>query len=63
MSEGLAGWIANDIQQQGKWYTEYLATLKQRTFAPLLGEIPWLEELTMATNPSDYLNPALFIQP
>ena len=59
----LAGWIANDIQPQGKWHAEYLATLKQRISAPLLGEIPWLEELTMATNLGDYLNPALLIQP
>lgn len=38
----LAGWIANGIQPAGKRHQEYLATLKQRLPAPLLGEIPWL---------------------
>lgn len=52
----LAGWIANDIQPQGKWHTEYLATLKQRLSAPLLGEIPWFEELTAGARLGDYLN-------
>ena len=59
----LAGWIANDIQPQGKWHTEYLATLKQRIPAPLLGEIPWIEELTMATSLGNYINLASLIQP
>jgi len=59
----LAGWIANDIQPQGKWHTEYLATLKQRISAPLLGEIPWFEDLAVTANLGDYLNPALLIQP
>ncbi|MCS3430907.1 dethiobiotin synthase [Klebsiella sp. BIGb0407] len=59
----LAGWIANDIQPQGKWHTEYLATLKQRISAPLLGEIPWLEELAVETNLGDYLNLASLIYP
>ncbi len=40
----LAGWIANDIQPPGKRHREYLATLKQRLPAPLLGEIPWLTQ-------------------
>ena len=59
----LAGWIANDIQPQGKWHIEYLTTLKKRISAPFLGEIPWFEELTISTNLGDYLNPALLIQP
>lgn len=38
----LAGWIANGIQPPGQRHQEYLATLKQRIPAPLLGEIPHL---------------------
>ena len=41
----LAGWIANDIQPPGRRHREYLATLRQRLPAPLLGEIPWLEQV------------------
>lgn len=52
----LAGWIANDIQPPGKWHQEYLATLNQRLPAPLLGEIPWFENLTEVTALGDYLN-------
>lgn len=59
----LAGWIANDIQPQGKWHNEYLATLTQRIPAPLLGEIPWFEELTIATNLGHYLSLTPLIQP
>lgn len=59
----LAGWIANDIQPQGKWHTEYLATLNQRIAAPFLGEIPWLEEMTIATQLGNYLNLTSLIQP
>lgn len=52
----LVGWIANDIQPQGPWHQQYLATLKQRLLAPLLGEIPWLEDLSPATALGDYLD-------
>lgn len=38
----LAGWIANGVEPPGKRHQEYLATLKQRIDAPLLGEIPHL---------------------
>lgn len=57
----LAGWIANDIQPPGKWHQEYLATLKQRLSAPLLGEIPRFDNLTEATALGDYLNLAPLI--
>ncbi|WP_198138810.1 dethiobiotin synthase [Erwinia typographi] len=40
----LAGWIANGIQAPGKRHAEYLATLKQRLPAPMLGEIPFLTQ-------------------
>jgi len=40
----LAGWIANDIQPPGKRHSEYLAALKQRLPAPMLGEIPYLTQ-------------------
>lgn len=39
----LAGWIANHIQPPAADYQAYLATLKARLPAPLLGEIPRLE--------------------
>lgn len=38
----LAGWIANQVQPPGKRHAEYMATLRQRLPAPLLGEIPHL---------------------
>lgn len=50
----LAGWIANDIQPPGRRHQEYLATLQQRLPAPLLGEIPWLEDPDSAAL-GDYL--------
>lgn len=52
----LAGWIANDIMPPGEWHQEYLATLRQRLPAPLLGEIPWLDDLTTATYLGHYLD-------
>ena len=55
----LAGWIANDIQAPGRWHQQYLETLKQRLPAPLLGEIPWLSEITPATDLGQYLNLAV----
>ncbi|QHM70344.1 dethiobiotin synthase [Mixta intestinalis] len=44
----LAGWIANDVQLPGRRHQEYLATLRQRLPAPLLGEIPWLADIDNA---------------
>lgn len=57
----LAGWIANDIQLPGRWHQQYLETLKQRLPAPLLGEIPRLNEITPATALGQYLNVAALI--
>lgn len=51
----LAGWIANDIQPPGKRHTEYLATLKQRLPAPMLGEIPWLADASEFDHLGQYL--------
>lgn len=39
----LVGWIANDILPPGRRHSEYLATLTSLLPAPLLGEIPCLE--------------------
>ncbi|WP_413739226.1 dethiobiotin synthase [Sodalis sp. RH21] len=39
-----AGWIANDLSPAPHRRADYLATLRQRLDAPLLGEIPWLKE-------------------
>lgn len=52
----LVGWIANGVQPAGKRHAEYLATLKQRLPAPLLGEIPWLEEISDETSLGHYLD-------
>ncbi|WP_413740146.1 dethiobiotin synthase [Sodalis sp. RH14] len=40
----LAGWIANDLSPAPHRRADYLATLRQRLDAPLLGEIPWLAD-------------------
>jgi len=42
----LAGWVANDVQPPGRRHTEYLATLQRLLPAPMLGEIPYLDDLT-----------------
>lgn len=41
----LAGWIANDVEETGKHHQAYLATLKRMLPAPLLGEIPFLQDV------------------
>lgn len=51
----LAGWIANDIQPPGKRHQEYLATLRQRLPAPLLGEIPYLSDAAAFDNLGQYV--------
>ncbi len=38
-----AGWIANDIEETGQHHQAYIATLKRLLAAPLLGEIPYLQ--------------------
>jgi dethiobiotin synthetase len=40
----LVGWIANDVIPQGSRHSEYMATLTRLLPAPLLGEIPYLEQ-------------------
>ena len=52
----LVGWIANGVQPAGKRHAEYLATLRQRLPAPLLGEIPWLEDISDETSLGHYLD-------
>ncbi|BDH46608.1 ATP-dependent dethiobiotin synthetase BioD [Salmonella enterica subsp. enterica serovar Choleraesuis] len=52
----LAGWIANDIQPQGRYHQEYMATLRELIPAPLLGEIPHLTELTPQTELGTWLS-------
>ncbi|MGE0971301.1 dethiobiotin synthase [Klebsiella sp. WOUb02] len=52
----LAGWIANDVQPPGKRHREYLATLKRLLPAPMLGEIPWLEEASPREDLGRYLD-------
>ena len=52
----LVGWIANDIEPQGKWHQQYLATLTQRLSAPLLGEIPWFASLSPTASLGEYLD-------
>ena len=52
----LVGWIANDVQPPGKRHSEYLATLKRLLPAPMLGEIPWLEEASRREDLGQYLD-------
>jgi dethiobiotin synthetase len=52
----LAGWIANDVIPPGKRHAEYLATLTRMLPAPLLGEIPYLEQGPEAAEPGQYLD-------
>lgn len=52
----LAGWIDNNLTPPGKWYAEYLPTLKQRIDAPLSGEIPWLKNETDRLYPVGWLS-------
>jgi len=40
----LAGWIANDVTPPGARHQDYLASLQARIPAPMLGEIPWLDD-------------------
>ena len=54
-----AGWIANDVQPPGKRHAEYLATLKSVLSAPMLGEIPWLTDVSEASLPGGYLDLSL----
>lgn len=39
----LVGWVANGVQPAGRRHAEYMATLRDLLPAPLLGEIPYLE--------------------
>ena len=52
----LVGWIANDVIPPGKRHAEYLETLTRMIPAPLLGEIPWLEDGPEAAEPGQYLS-------
>ena len=40
----LAGWIASDVTPPGARHLDYMASLRARIAAPLLGEIPWLDD-------------------
>jgi len=52
----LAGWIANDVIPPGKRHAEYMETLIRMIPAPLLGEIPWLEDGPEKAEPGRYLD-------
>lgn len=52
----LAGWIANDIAPVGRRHREYLATLTTLLPAPLLGEIPHLENAGTAQDLGRWLS-------
>ncbi|WP_227317890.1 dethiobiotin synthase [Cedecea davisae] len=52
----LAGWVANGVQPAGKRHAEYMATLKQRLAAPLLGEIPWQPQISEETPLGHYID-------
>ncbi|CAH9019370.1 dethiobiotin synthase [Candidatus Nitrosacidococcus sp. I8] len=42
----LAGWIANQVQPQMDWVEENIHSLREHLSAPLLGIIPYLDQLT-----------------
>lgn len=52
----LAGWVANDVTPPGKRHQEYMATLSRVLPAPLLGEIPWLDESPECAPTGQYLD-------
>ncbi len=52
----LAGWIANDITLPGRRHREYLATLQALLPAPLLGEIPHIDNAETAQDLGRYLS-------
>lgn len=52
----LAGWVANDIVAPGKRHSEYMASLRRRIPAPLLGEIPWLAADADSAKTGQYLD-------
>ncbi len=56
----LAGWIANDITPPGSRHQDYLASLQARIPAPMLGEIPWLDD-PFSQDLGRYLNLALLV--
>ncbi|MEH6625862.1 MAG: dethiobiotin synthase [Motiliproteus sp.] len=43
----LAGWVANNVDPEMTGYQENLQTLKERIRAPLLGEIPFMESVSV----------------
>ncbi|WES69896.1 dethiobiotin synthase [Superficieibacter sp. HKU1] len=55
----LAGWVANDITPPGRRHQEYLATLRRVLPAPMLGEIPWIEDAVEASDSGQYLDLSL----
>ncbi|WP_299194445.1 dethiobiotin synthase [uncultured Amphritea sp.] len=59
----LAGWVANRAEPEMSCYNENLETLKSMLSAPLLGEIPHIEEYS-AVNIAKYidLEPLLIVQ-
>lgn len=55
----LAGWIANDVQPQGKRHAEYIATLRDVLKAPMLGEIPFYPNIDKQTVLGNHLDISL----
>jgi len=51
----LAGWVANRAEPEMSCYSENLETLKSMLAAPLLGEIPHIEDIT-AQNVARYID-------
>ncbi len=51
-----AGWIANDVAPPGRRHSEYLATLQALLPAPLLGEIPHIDNAQTALDLGRYLS-------
>ncbi|KFZ38807.1 dethiobiotin synthase [Shewanella mangrovi] len=57
LADGLqvAGWVANNTGPQMQRYQENLISLKEMMAAPFLGEVPYLEDFSVA-NVAEYLD-------
>lgn len=52
----LSGWIANSIEPRNRHYNAYMATLKSRLKAPLIGEIPYLTSKQKSAPLAPFIN-------
>ncbi|AWH90132.1 dethiobiotin synthase [Limnobaculum parvum] len=56
-----SGWIANSVQPDYLYYDDYINTLKRRITAPLLGEIPYIPNLSSYSALGQYIDSSLLL--